>query len=330
MNRIPFILLIIALLAACSGSGKPARAPVPTTAVTAAPSPLPPTSTVALTSMQPPAATAWPAPTIVPPTATATSVPPSPTPLPPTATFTPIPPTPTPEPFAIRTADFEASYKGDCETDAEITNTGGKGFEASGTFSIRDGRFVLWCWGAKHTWLGTLTYAGYTFVSGKTAPLQFTVTADRGYLHTGGKGTVTLPNGSTVTLSVGATQATIPASSAPAAPTASTPAVVVRTGSLNIRSGPGTNYAVIGAAQQGDSLLVIGQTGGCAWLKVNRPAGEGWVIGGAEYVTCNTPCSTVPAAAVPPTPVPTVVPATVVPARANPCPVCAPRVLGTQ
>ena len=52
----------------------------------------------------------------------------------------------------------------------------------------------MFCPGAFHTWVGTLTYAGYTFASDAARPLEFSVKRD--YTYAGGKGTVTSPDGS--------------------------------------------------------------------------------------------------------------------------------------
>ncbi|MFZ2098056.1 MAG: hypothetical protein WAV05_15595, partial [Anaerolineales bacterium] len=76
----------------------------------------------------------------------------------------------------------------------------GTSFSVGGTISMRDGRFTLWCYGAKHTWIGTLSYAGYTFASDGNDPLQFVVTKNQGYVYVGGKGTVKSPDGTVVTL----------------------------------------------------------------------------------------------------------------------------------
>lgn len=70
----------------------------------------------------------------------------------------------------------------------------------SGSVSIgHSSGFLPFCTGAKHTWLGTVTYSGYTFTSDATTPLQFEVTAD-GYRYVSGKGTVAQPDGKVVTL----------------------------------------------------------------------------------------------------------------------------------
>ncbi len=74
------------------------------------------------------------------------------------------------------------------------------------------------------------------------------------------------------------------------------PEAIVKSATLNLRSGPGQNYAVIGQVAQGDTLYPIGRWGACEWLVV---AGIGrkdfpWVAGGAQYVSLNVPCEAIP------------------------------------
>ena len=57
-----------------------------------------------------------------------------------------------------------------------------------------DGNWAIFCYGAKHKWIGTITYAGYTFASDQTDPLQFIVDQEQGYVYVKGKGSVTLPD----------------------------------------------------------------------------------------------------------------------------------------
>ncbi len=120
-----------------------------------------------------------------------------------TTIVVPVPPTSSPAPFAIRDPKFEAAYKGECDTDATIMSVDGNSFGAGGQISIREGAFTLWCYGAKHTWEGRLTYANHVFDSDDENPLQFVVDKDKGYVYLGGKGTVTLPDGTAVTLPAG-------------------------------------------------------------------------------------------------------------------------------
>ena len=67
-----------------------------------------------------------------------------------------------------------------------------------------------------------------------------------------------------------------------------TATVVART--LNVRSGPGTNYAVIGSAAKGTRFGIIGQFNNCSWLKVvDAKKHEGWLVGTRQYVSIDTP-----------------------------------------
>ena len=83
------------------------------------------------------------------------------------------------------------------------------------------------------------------------------------------------------------------------------PKATVKSANLNVRSGPGSNYPVIGSARQGETMTVTGQTGDCAWLAVNTGSGKaGWVSGDANLVTQSAACSSIPEAPVPPPPAP--------------------------
>jgi serine protease Do len=73
------------------------------------------------------------------------------------------------------------------------------------------------------------------------------------------------------------------------------PLAVVEVDSLNIRSGPGTNYNRVGVASQGDALVIEGQVDNCDWLKITSPEGiEGWASGKSQYVTLDTRCTDIP------------------------------------
>ena len=73
---------------------------------------------------------------------------------------------------------------------------------------------------------------------------------------------------------------------------------VVRSTGLNIRKGPGTNYAIVTTARSGDRLEAIGRNANCSWLKVQLRGNEGWVS--SSYVTLNGDCDDLPAEAAPP------------------------------
>jgi hypothetical protein len=111
--------------------------------------------------------------------------------------------------------------------------------------------------------------------------------------------TLPLPATSTPT----ATPASLP-TEAPAGPglTAST--------NLNVRTGPGTAYPVIGALQAGQSAEVTGLSYDRGWWQINFTGGQGWVS--ASYVTAqnttNIPLVQAAPPPVAPTPTPTPVP----------------------
>ena len=70
------------------------------------------------------------------------------------------------------------------------------------------------------------------------------------------------------------------------------PLAVVKVDTLNVRSGPGTNYSRVGVVKRDDALVVEGQLNNCAWLQVITPDGAaGWVSGSDKYVTLDTRCA---------------------------------------
>lgn len=66
-----------------------------------------------------------------------------------------------------------------------------------------------------------------------------------------------------------------PAEQAPIAP--STPHLVVNTGYLNVRSGPGVSHGIITTVAGGTKMPVISIGSDNLWYEVNSPAGPGWV-----------------------------------------------------
>lgn len=121
----------------------------------------------------------------------------------------------------------------------------------------------------------------------------------------------------------------------PATATQAAPIVYVTISSLRIRSGPGVEYDILGAATQGEQFNIIGQAFDCQWYQIQHPQfGTVWLSGGASYVTTyNANCFQIPAASVPvaptaPPPPPTAVqpaatvyvPPTAPPAPAAPSP----------
>jgi uncharacterized protein YraI len=83
-----------------------------------------------------------------------------------------------------------------------------------------------------------------------------------------------------------------------------TPTVFVTAAILNLRAGPGTGFASIGAVVEGDALPVIGQAdqevitqegangGAVRWWQVDTAAGPAWLFG--EYVRAAGPLDGVP------------------------------------
>jgi len=104
--------------------------------------------------------------------------------------------------FVIKDEKFQAQVKEECMINVEFWMEHGKLATGArgGVLPIRDGKPVIWCHGAKHKWIGKITYKGYVFDSDKENPLQFRVDKDKGYVYVGGRGTVTLPDGRVVKL----------------------------------------------------------------------------------------------------------------------------------
>jgi uncharacterized protein YraI len=59
------------------------------------------------------------------------------------------------------------------------------------------------------------------------------------------------------------------------------PSIVVNTGNLNVRTGPGPQFSILGSVPGGTVLEGIGVTPDGAWYLVESPFGRGWVFG--EY-----------------------------------------------
>ncbi len=54
---------------------------------------------------------------------------------------------------------------------------------------------------------------------------------------------------------------------------------------VNVRSGPGTEYTILGKVRQGDALDVTGRLADGSWLRVNFNGQEGWVLASLFDVT---------------------------------------------
>ncbi|MCB0241957.1 MAG: SH3 domain-containing protein [Anaerolineae bacterium] len=93
-----------------------------------------------------------------------------------------------------------------------------------------------------------------------------------------------------------------------ATPTQVGPSAEVKSQSLNVRAGPGTNHPIVGSANQGNALSVLGRTEDGSWLNVQLSNGDqGWVS--ASLLDQNDAAKGVEVAAVIPTSPPTPTPA---------------------
>lgn len=73
------------------------------------------------------------------------------------------------------------------------------------------------------------------------------------------------------------------------------PTVRILAATLNVRSGPGTNYGRVSGLTQGDQVDIIGRDSACTWLKVALPSGAtGWISASASYVTFTATCDSIP------------------------------------
>ena len=94
------------------------------------------------------------------------------------------------------------------------------------------------------------------------------------------------------------------ASSAAGTPGPSTSALCrIQTATLNIRSGPGTEYLIVGQISRTDassgSFTATGRNNDSSWLAVNSQSTPGaWIIGQDAFVRCETAIATLPVAQV--------------------------------
>lgn len=85
---------------------------------------------------------------------------------------------------------------------------------------------------------------------------------------------------------------------------------VVQVDKLNVRTGPGTNYGILGAVTKNERLPVTGRAAGrCDWFQVQLPSGQvGWIAGPPTYSTLEGNCNDVPPTVTPTPPPPPVKP----------------------
>lgn len=91
------------------------------------------------------------------------------------------------------------------------------------------------------------------------------------------------------------------------------PGVVVNS-TVNVYSGPGTNYSIIGQANQGTRYTVTGRNNDGSWYQIDFNGGAGWVF--SDLVTSEGPFVTVAFNIPTPPPTNTPVPVTVTPSVA--------------
>ncbi len=80
--------------------------------------------------------------------------------------------------------------------------------------------------------------------------------------------------------------------SVPATVTADAATATVTAQRLNVRDGPGANFAIVTSVRQGDLLPVLGRNADCSWVNVSTDDGEGWVSTG--FVTLDADCTSLP------------------------------------
>jgi hypothetical protein len=97
---------------------------------------------------------------------------------------------------------------------------------------------------------------------------------------------------------------TTPADTPPPTTAPSRPQAEIVISSLNMREGPGTDYAVVGAASAGDLFEIIGIDPATGWLQVADAHGDAcWISGNSKYIRVVGTLDGVPTIqALPPTP----------------------------
>jgi hypothetical protein len=97
-------------------------------------------------------------------------------------------------------------------------------------------------------------------------------------------------------MTAGAAATATPAAPTPVpSPTAAAALATVVTDRLNLRSGPSTAVPRLTVVTRGMQLIVTGQIGSCAWLRVTAPDGQqGWVSGDPQFTSLGAACQTIP------------------------------------
>jgi hypothetical protein len=105
-----------------------------------------------------------------------------------------------------------------------------------------------------------------------------------------------------------------PPTATPTATPVPEPMITAQEGGVNLRSGPGTNFAAVGRLEEGATARVTGRYGD--WWQVDYSGTPAWV---ANWVVMASNTEGVPEVVPPPSPIPpTAVPPTAIPATAAP------------
>jgi N-acetylmuramoyl-L-alanine amidase len=92
----------------------------------------------------------------------------------------------------------------------------------------------------------------------------------------------------------GSTVTPTPIPTPPTTPPPSGASAIITTGSLNVRSGPGVGYNVLGQVHLGQVVTLLGRNSESTWVKIPIYGGvsEGWIS--AAYIQANVAISTLP------------------------------------
>lgn len=86
----------------------------------------------------------------------------------------------------------------------------------------------------------------------------------------------------------------------------SLPKLHVISNSLNVRSGPGTNYLVLGSLKKDDVATIVGQNEDSTWVVIQFNKLRGWIIVNNQYISVDGDLTNVALVVAPPTPRPAV------------------------
>ena len=90
------------------------------------------------------------------------------------------------------------------------------------------------------------------------------------------------------------------ASETPAAPEITGPALTILVEAANLRTGPGTDYPVVGGLYQDESAALLGRNQAGDWLQLQTPNGPAWIF--ATLVQTTIPIPDLPTIDPPPNP----------------------------